>query len=66
MPNCLKNCPAIPDMKLAGAKMAMMRQADRDHGEADFVGSLQCRAIGRFAHPHVAHDILDLDDSIVH
>ena len=22
MPNCLKNCPAIPDMKLAGAKIA--------------------------------------------
>jgi len=24
MPNCLKNCPAMPDMKLAGAKIAMM------------------------------------------
>ncbi len=24
MPNCLKNCPAIPDMKLAGAKIAMI------------------------------------------
>ncbi len=24
MPNCLKNCPAMPDMKLAGAKIAMI------------------------------------------
>ena len=24
MPNCLKNWPAMPDMKLAGAKIAMM------------------------------------------
>ena len=40
-------------------------QADRDHGEADFVGGLQRGAIGRLAHPHVAHDVLDLDDGVV-
>ncbi len=40
-------------------------QRDRDHGEADFVGGLQRRAIGRLAHPHMAHDVLDLDDGVV-
>ncbi len=40
-------------------------QRDRDHGEADFVGGFQRGAIGRFAHPHVAHDVLDLDDGVV-
>ncbi len=52
-------------MKLAGAKIAMIVRRDRDHGEADFVGGLQRGAIGRFAHPHVAHDVLDLDDGVV-
>ena len=40
-------------------------QRDRDHGEADFVGGFQRCAIGRLAHPHVAHDVLDLDDGVV-
>ena len=40
-------------------------ERDRDHREADFVGGLQRRAIGRFAHPHVTHDVLDLDDGVV-
>ena len=40
-------------------------QRDRDHGEADLVGGLQRGAIGRLAHPHVAHDVLDLDDGVV-
>jgi hypothetical protein len=40
-------------------------QRDRDHGEADLVGSLQRGAIGRLAHSHVAHDVLDLDDGVV-
>ncbi len=41
------------------------RQRDRDDGEADFVGGFKRRAIGRLAHPHVAHDVLDLDDGVV-
>ena len=38
---------------------------DRNHGEADLVRGLQRRPIGGFAHVHVAHDVLDLDDGIV-
>ena len=41
------------------------RQRDRDDGEADFVGGFERGAIGRFSHPHVAHDVLDLDDGVV-
>ena len=48
------------------------RQEHRDdrhgrckHREADFVGSVERGLIGGFAHAHVAHDILDLDDGIV-
>ncbi len=37
----------------------------RDHRETDFVGGLDRCLIGRFTHPHMAHDILDLDDRIV-
>ncbi len=40
-------------------------RGDGDDGEADLVGGFQRRAIGRFAHPHVAHDVLDLDDGVV-
>ena len=40
-------------------------EADGDHRQPDFVGGLQCCAIGRLAHPHVAHDVLDLDDGVV-
>ena len=64
-PNCLKYCPAMPPMKLTGANTAMMVDGDRDDGEADLVGGLERGAIGRFAHPHVAHDVLDLDDGVV-
>ena len=41
------------------------RQRNRDHREADLVRRLQRRLIGRFAHAHVAHDVLDLDDRVV-
>jgi len=40
-------------------------QADRDDGKADFVGGFQRGAVGRLAHPHVADDVLDLDDGVV-
>ena len=40
-------------------------QGDGDDGEADLVGGLQRGAIGRLAHAHVAHDVLDLDDGVV-
>ena len=40
-------------------------QRDRDHREADLVGSLERGAIGRFAHPDMPHDVLDLDDRII-
>ena len=41
------------------------RQRDRDDGEADLVGGFERGAIRRFAHVHMAHDILDLDDRVV-
>ena len=40
-------------------------EADRDHRKPDFVGRLQRGAVGRLAHPHVAHDVLDLDNGVV-
>ena len=40
-------------------------QADRDDRQADLVGRLERRLIRRFAHPDMAHDILDLDDRVV-
>ncbi len=40
-------------------------EGDGDDGEADLVGGLQRGAVGRFAHAHVAHDVLDLDDGVV-
>ncbi len=40
-------------------------RGDGDDGEADLVGGFQRGAIGRFAHAHVAHDVLDLDDGVV-
>ena len=40
-------------------------ERDGDDGETDLVGGLQRGAIGRFAHAHVAHDVLDLDDGVV-
>jgi hypothetical protein len=36
-----------------------------DHREADLVGRLECRPVGRFPHPHVPDDVLDLDDGVV-
>ena len=65
MPNCLKNWPGIDDMKLAGDEHRDDRQADGDDREADFVGRLERRLVGRFAHPDVADDVLDLDDGVV-
>ena len=35
------------------------------HRQADLVGGIDRRLIARFAHAHVAHDILDLDDRVV-
>ena len=43
----------------------MIVRRDRDDGEADFVGGLERGAVGRFAHPHMANDVLDLDDGVV-
>ena len=42
------------------------RGGDRDDGEADFVGGFERGAIGGLAHAHVPHDVLDLDDGVVH
>ena len=36
-----------------------------DHGKADFIGSLDCGAVGGFAHADVAGDILDLDNRVI-
>jgi hypothetical protein len=37
-----------------------------DNGEADLVGRVDGRAVGRLAHADVALDVLDLDDGVVH
>ena len=66
MPNCLKNWPGNADgMKLAGTNTATMVKADGDDREADLVGRLERGLVGRFAHPDMAHDVLDLDDRVV-
>ncbi|MCY1171287.1 hypothetical protein D9M73_113920 [compost metagenome] len=41
------------------------RHSGSEHGQADFVGSVDRGLIGRFAHAHVAHDVLNLHDRIV-
>ncbi len=41
-------------------------QRNGDDGEADLVGGFQRGAIGRFAGAHVADDVLDFDDGVVH
>ncbi len=41
------------------------RQRDGDDREADLVRGFERCAIRRFAHVHVAHDVLDLDDCVV-
>ena len=59
--------------ELAGdARHEARRREDRDDGEADgddretdLVGGVDRRLIGRFPHPHMAHDVLDLDDRVV-
>ena len=38
---------------------------DGDDGETDLVGGIERGAIWRFAHRHVALDVLDLDDRVV-
>ena len=40
-------------------------ERDRDHRQPDLVGGIDRGLVGRFAHPHVAHDVLDLDDGVV-
>ena len=64
-PNCLKYWPAMPPMKLTGTNTAMMRERDGDHRQANLVSGFERSAVGRFAHAHVAHDVLDLDDGVV-
>ena len=41
------------------------RHGGGEHREADFVGSIDRSLVRRFPHPHVPHDIFDLDDRIV-
>ena len=41
------------------------RQADREHGEADLLGALQRRRIGRHALLEIAVHVLDHDDGVV-
>ena len=61
----LEELPGNTGHEAGGSKDRDDRQRDRDHGEADFVGGFERRAIGRLAHAHVAHDVLDLDDGVV-
>ena len=53
-------------MKLTGAKIAAIDERDRDHREGRSHRRPPAKgAIRRLAHPHVAHDVFDLDDRIV-
>ena len=38
----------------------------RDDGQPDFIGRIDACLVGGFAHAHVTHDVLDLDDGVVH
>src|SRR3546814_2604682 len=42
------------------------RHRCRQHGQADFVSRIDGGLIRRLSHAHVTHDILDLDNGIVH
>ena len=61
----LEELPGDPRHEACGREDRDDGQRDRDHGEADFVGGFERGAIGRLAHAHVAHDVLDLDDGVV-
>ena len=61
----LEELPGDPGHEARGREDRDDGQRDRDDGEADFVGGFKRGAIGRLAHPHVAHDVLDLDDGVV-
>ena len=61
----LEELPGDPGHEACGREDRDDGQRDRDDGQPDFVGGLQRRAVGRLAHPHVAHDVLDLDDGVV-
>ena len=41
------------------------REGGGDHRQADLVGRLHRRLVGRLAHAQVAHDVLDLDDGVI-
>src|SRR3546814_20521957 len=40
-------------------------QGGSEHRKADLIGGVNRSLISRFAHPHVSHDILDLDERVV-
>ncbi|MDF9792058.1 hypothetical protein M2440_002759 [Methylorubrum extorquens] len=40
-------------------------RGDGDDRKPDLVGGFERRAVGGFAHPHVADDVLDLDDGVI-
>ncbi len=66
MPNCLKVLPRDAAHEAHRYEHGDDRHRDGDHGEADLVGCLQRRAVGALAHAHVADDVLDLHDGVVH
>ena len=41
------------------------REGGGNHGQANLVRRVDRSLIGAFAHPHVAHDVLDLDDRVI-
>jgi hypothetical protein len=52
-------------MKAVGRKDGDQREGGGDHRQADLVGRLHRRLIGRFAHAQVAHDVFDFDDGVI-
>ena len=64
-PKFLKNWPEMPGISADRQEHGDDRHGRREHGQPDLVGGVDRRLIGRFAHAHVADDILDLDDRVV-
>ena len=57
--------PRDPAHEADGHEHGHNCERDRDHSEPDLVGRFEGRAIGRFAHAHMTHDVLDLHNRVV-
>ncbi len=65
-PNCLKNCPLIPAHETDREEDGDDGEGRGHDGQADFIRGIDGRLITALPHPHVADDVFDLHDGIVH